>query len=147
MYENPDIAWSAMPPVRKERSAIKVVLIVAAIVLAVCGGGALAAFGIVGGGVATVEHESADRTADVTITGCEITVIDSIEVAYTIKNSSKSPRSYSPRFSVTTPDGTIVSDANDFTQSIAAGATYKGKAIGMLSDASNKRVTCKLVSA
>jgi hypothetical protein len=134
-------------PAKRGMGAGKIVLIVIAVVFALCVGGSVLAMGAIGGGAAAVKHDSDSKVQDITITSCEVTVINSVEIAYTIVNHSKAPRSYMPRFRVTATGDAIVSDATDITQAVPAGATLKGKAVGMLAEADNGKLTCSLVDA
>lgn len=112
--------------------------------LFLCVGGLTAALG---GGAKAVQHEQASRTADVHIVSCGKTVIDTVEVSYTLTNSDSVSRTYLPQFQIKDRAGTIVGEANDVTPEIGAGQSFKGKAVGTVDDSAGTKFTCLLASA
>ena len=118
-----------------------VLLIVAPI--AFCAAGSVVAVAGIGGGAAVVQKAEEDRSKDITIKSCKAGEFGTVEVAYTIVNSSDTTQTYIPQFSVTAKDGTIVGEASDITSEVPAGKTYKGEAVGTVSGKPGT-VTCSL---
>jgi hypothetical protein len=133
------------PPARKSHT-LRTVLIVLAVLAALCGGAGVLFVGAVGGTAKVVTDEQASRAGDITVDSCRAELGTIVYVQYTIVNSGTTSQTYIPQFDLIGTDGTVLGQASDITSDLAPGKTYKGKAMGTLSD----RVpafTCKLVSA
>jgi hypothetical protein len=126
--------------------------VVGALTLALlCGFGSVA---MLGAGTAAVvnevEQQSISRTADITITKCETDTagdLSSVTIRYTIVNSADVARPYIPEFDVVAADGAVIGSATDFVQELKAGGTHRGKAMGLLSEGTKGKLTCKLRGA
>lgn len=145
MYEHPATAYP-----RKRRVWPWILVGVLAVLGCLAGGLVLGLAGTgaaINEGVKAVEAEAVDRQADVKIGKCDReTLLDVVEVSYTVTNSGDTPRTYVPTFDIVTADGTVVGQASDITSELAPGAVYKGKAVGAPSEAGGK-ITCRLTSA
>jgi hypothetical protein len=112
-----------------------------------CAFGGVAVLGVGGAAVVNqVETEEANRTADVKITSCAKTIIDTVEVKYTIVNSGTTPRTYILDVEVKDDKGTRIGTANGLENEVKPGVTAKGTAVGTIEGGSGK-FTCSLVSA
>jgi hypothetical protein len=120
--------------------------IVAAAAFVFCVVGAIAAIAGIGGTAAVIEKESESRAADINIGTCTKTIINTVEVNYTLTNSSSAGRSYMPEFRIVAWDKAILGSAHDFTPEVPAGSTYKGKAVGTIAEGAEK-FTCELVGS
>lgn len=134
-----------VPPRKRTGRTVAIVLGVIAVIIALCGVGAVV---VIGGGATAVKHQAVVHAADVKITGCSPTVIDTMNITYTIVNSGSTPGHYLPRFEIRTDDDVVVGNATDFPPAVQPGQTYKGKAIGILNvDNTSGAYSCILTGA
>lgn len=125
----------AKPKIQRKRQPIWLWVILAVTLLA-CGGGFLTFAGALRSDTKTVDQaprtttDEGDRKRDVTINACNRTIVDTVEVSYTIKNSSAESQSYTPHFQFVGTGDAVVGEAYDFANEIKSGQTFKGKAIG-----------------
>lgn len=120
--------------------------VVAASCAALCGFGALALAGA--GGKAVVDEvgrQSADRQADVKITGCSADQFGLVEVKYTVHNSGTDAQSYLPAFNIESKTGVVYGQTMDVVTDLAPGKDYQGSAISSVNN--RKDVVCKLTGA
>jgi hypothetical protein len=97
-------------------------------------GGLAACVTLVGGTAAVVDQEikqqEADRKSHVQLAGCQRTVIDSMEVTYTIVNSSDQPQDYALQIDVMKDETTRVGSAIGYEANVLPGAKVQGTAVG-----------------
>jgi hypothetical protein len=146
-YHAPPPPWVAPPKQHKDKSSVgKTVAIVFGVILLLGIGGISCGIALFGGAASVIEKSEQSRAADITITSCTKTIIDTVEVQYQIVNSATVAQAYFPTFEILDTDGTRVGEAVGFENDIPAGSTVKGTAAGTITGGADK-FTCKLTSS
>lgn len=118
-----------VPPRKRTGRTVLITLLIISAGAVLCAAGATA---LIGGAGTAVKHTSVSRFNDITVNGCEKTIIDTVEITYTAVNSGNATAHYFPRFDIRDAAGAVIGTATDFSPAVPAGGTFKGKAIGVL---------------
>jgi len=137
------------PPAPQRRRRVWPWFVGAVVLVLACAFGGVM---LLGAGAESIDREiqtvEADRLADVKVTSCKVDPGgETLSANFTVSNSGPDARVYMIQINILGSDKTtIIGDATGITSEVPAGGTYKGKAVGVLSERTRK-ISCQLVAA